>query len=44
MTYRDAEAIFHETEELQRHLVEQDRAINALLDKVERLEAALARG
>jgi len=43
MTYRDAEAIFHETEELQRHLVEQDRAINALLDKVERLEAAVVR-
>lgn len=44
MTYRDAEAIFHETEELQRHLVEQDRAMNALLDKVERLEAAVVRG
>ena len=41
MTYRDAEAIFHETEELQRHLVEQDRAMNVLMDKVERLETAL---
>ena len=43
MTYKDADATFHEAGEIQRHLVEQDRAMNALLDKVERLEAALAR-
>ena len=44
MTYDDAEATFHEAGEIQRHLAEQDRAMNVLLDKVERLEAALARG
>ena len=44
MTYNDADATFHEASEIQRHLLEQDRAMNALLDKVERLEAALARG
>jgi hypothetical protein len=43
MTYRDAEATFHEAEEIQRHLAEQDRALNVLLDKIERLEAALGR-
>jgi hypothetical protein len=36
MTYRDAEATFHEAEQIQ------DAALSALLDKLERLEAALA--
>ena len=35
MTYRDAEATFHETGQIQAHLAAQDAAINALLDKVE---------
>ena len=44
MTYKDAEATFHEAEQIQAHLKAQDEAMNALLDKVEALEAALARG
>ena len=43
MTYRDAEATFHEAEQIQAHLASQDAAINALLDKVEKLEAAAGR-
>jgi hypothetical protein len=42
MTYNDAEAIFHEAEQMQQHLVAQDRALDALLAKVAGLEAALA--
>lgn len=42
MTYRDADAILHETIQLQAHLTEQDAALNALLAKVAALEAALA--
>ena len=41
MTYRDADATFHEAEQIQGHLKEQDAALNSLLDKVARLEAAL---
>jgi len=41
MTYKDAEATFHEANQIQRHLKEQDTALNALLDKVAKLEAAL---
>ncbi len=43
MTYQDAEATFHEAEQIQAHLKAQDDAMNALLEKVEVLEAALAR-
>jgi hypothetical protein len=43
MTYDDADAAFHETEQIQAHLGAQDDAINALLDKIEKLETALAR-
>lgn len=43
MTYQDAEATFHEAEQIQTHLKAQDEAMNALLDKVEALEAALAK-
>jgi len=43
MTYRDAEATFHEAEQIQAHLASQDAAINTLLDKVEKLEAAAGR-
>jgi hypothetical protein len=43
MTYQDAEATFHEAEQIQEHLRLQDDAINALLDKVTRLESAISR-
>jgi hypothetical protein len=43
MTYQDAEATLHEAEQIQAHLRLQDEAINAMLDKVERLEAATTR-
>jgi hypothetical protein len=43
MTYQDASATFHEAEQIQEHLAAQDSAINALLQKVEKLEAAIAR-
>ncbi len=43
MTYKDAEATFHESKQIQAHLMEQDRAVNELLDKVAKLEAALAK-
>ena len=42
MTYADAEATFHEAEQIQAHLEAQDRALNTLLDKVAKLEAAQA--
>ncbi len=41
MTYQDADATFHEAEQIQAHLRVQDDAINALLDKVEKLETAV---
>ena len=44
MTYQDAEATFHEAGQIQAHLKVQDEALNALLDKVEALETALATG
>jgi hypothetical protein len=43
MTFKDADATFHEAEQIQLHLQAQDDAMNALLDKVEKLEAALAK-
>ena len=42
MTYQDADATFHEAEQIQAHLQAQDAAMNALLEKVEKLEVALA--
>jgi len=44
MTYKDAEATFHEAQQIQAHLKAQDDAMNALLEKVERLEAARGQG
>jgi hypothetical protein len=41
MTYKDADATFHEAEQIQAHLLEQDAAIDAMLDKIIKLEAAL---
>jgi hypothetical protein len=40
MTYKDAEATFHEAEQIQAHLQTQDDALNTLLDKLIKLEAA----
>ena len=42
MTYQDADATFHESEQIQEHLLEQDTAINTLLDKILKLETALS--
>jgi hypothetical protein len=42
MTYKDADATFHEAEQIQAHLQAQDEALNTLLDKVKSLETALA--
>ena len=42
MTYKDADATLHEAEQIQGHLKVQDDAMNELLDKIEKLEAALA--
>jgi hypothetical protein len=42
MTYNDADATFHESEQIQAHLLVQDQAINTMLDKIVKLEAALA--
>ena len=42
MTYQDADATFHESQQIQAHLLEQDAAINTMLDKITKLEAALA--
>ena len=41
MTYQDADATFHESEQIQAHLLDQDAAINTLLDKIGNLEAKL---
>ncbi len=41
LTYKDAEATFHEAEQIQAHLKVQDGAMNELLAKVQELEAAL---
>jgi len=41
MTYKDADATFHEAEQIQAHLLAQDAAINSMLDKIIKLEAAL---
>ena len=38
MTYRDAEATFHEAGQIQAHLAAQDAALNALLEKVAALD------
>jgi hypothetical protein len=43
MTYKDASATLHEVDQVHDHLKVQDDAINALLAKIEQLEAGLAR-
>jgi hypothetical protein len=37
MTYKDAEATFHEAQQIQAHLKTQDDAINAILERMEKL-------
>jgi hypothetical protein len=44
MTYQDDAATFHETEQIQAHLRAQDEAMDALLDKLVKLEAAAEKG
>jgi hypothetical protein len=44
MTYKDAEATFHEAQQIQDHLQVQDEAISTLLDKLQKLEAASTKG
>ena len=39
-TYQDADATLHEAQQIQDHLKAQDEAINALLEKLAKLEAA----
>jgi hypothetical protein len=41
MTYKDAEATFHEAERIQAHLKLQDDAMNTMLQSLEKLEAKL---
>ncbi len=41
MTYKDAEATFHEARQIQAHLQAQDTAINSVLDRLEALEAEI---
>ena len=41
MTYKDADATFHESEQIQEHLKAQDAALDSLLNKVAALEASL---
>ena len=43
MTYKDADATFHEAQQIQAHLKEQDDAINTILERMERLEAGLTK-
>jgi hypothetical protein len=43
MTYKDADATFHEAEQIQAHLKAQDEALNTMLDKLLQLEAASAK-
>ena len=43
MTYKDAEATFQEAQQIQAHLQAQDEAMNAILDRLEKLEAGLAK-
>ena len=43
MTYKDAEATFHEAEQIQAHLKVQDDAMNTILERLEKLEAGLTK-
>ena len=43
MTYKDADATFHEAQQIQAHLEAQDKAIGSILDRMEKLEAGLTK-
>lgn len=43
MTYKDAEATFHEAQQIQAHLKAQDDALNAMLERLQKLEEAIAK-
>lgn len=43
MTYKDADATFHEAQQIQSHLKAQDDAINTILERMEKLEAGLTK-
>ena len=43
MTYKDADATFHEALQIQAHLKAQDDAMDAILDRLEKLEAKLTK-
>ena len=43
LTYQDADATFHEADQIQAHLVAQDAALNTLLDKILVLEGIIAK-
>lgn len=44
MTYKDAEATFHEAEQIQAHLKAQDDAMDTILERLARLESGLTKG
>ncbi|HYK95619.1 MAG TPA: hypothetical protein VE011_07135 [Candidatus Dormibacteraeota bacterium] len=44
MTFKDAEATFHEAQQIQDHLQTQDDAISTLLNRLQKLEAVGANG
>ena len=41
MTYKDAEATFHEAQQIQYHLQAQDEAINEILERLMKLEGRM---
>ena len=43
MTYKDADAAFHEAQQIQAHLKAQDEAIDTVLERLEKLEAGLTK-
>ena len=43
MTYKDAEATFHEAQQIQAHLKAQDNAIDTILERLEKLEVGLTK-
>ena len=43
MTFKDAEATFHEAQQIQAHLKVQDDAIDTILERLEKLEAGLTK-
>ena len=43
MTYKDAEATFHEAQQIQAHLQAQDDAMNTILERLEKLEAGFTK-